>query len=276
MSTQTARNDITAQDGAVFTGLGGIWIDTSGSLLSDTGQVGIIFDLSTAIDFDLTISQPNKLIFQVNGSLPSTTDTGVSIYLLDEAEPADYDDTLIPGSRDEVSADNLVCTAMGDYIGGDADWDSDTDFTFELGSDYDDGVWTANATYQAILDSFWARQIRISSWTGRLAFSLIYDDASGNRPLFFASENATEARRPRLGALEWAFNTGHDTGGVGRRGRAKSCARSGIPANTADLIEDGYRPGNWVLADWWEPEERFNETSPRDTEGEIDDKVTGE
>jgi hypothetical protein len=215
--------------------------------------IGIIFDLSGIQNMFI----PESVTFRIfqGGSATGITS---SVYVIDEASPEDYSTTLFPGGRGETL---LVSEVTGDFRTGDLTWPSlgGTEFTYYFGQRNTSGTWAADTTLAANWTSFVNRRLRRADWSGRLALSLVSDDPGAGVPYYHSSEDTVEGRRPTITNTEWRSNTGHAVGGFGRRSKAVYCARSGLPLQSDQMVEDQHIPGLWVHPDWYEPEDRMGE-----------------
>ena len=283
MGTFTTSTTVaTNQDG--HRTLADAWVDTGNFLLpgnggTDGGWLGLVFDFNaqgrtTEAGRGLPIVPPlvtlSSLVFREFASIGAVPAGFFAVYYLDELAPANYSTALLPGTRGET----FVGTRPT-LIGGGVFSRPITTLTFAnpvaiitfLG--LEDEAATGRANMYAMMQN--------SNWSGRLALSINYlGNGAGRVPMTFRSGELT-ADIPTLNTTDTPFHTGHNVGGIGRQGRARHCARSGLPANTADLIPDGYLEGAYhVLPDWWEPEDRSDlDYNLPSTEGEVDDAITG-
>lgn len=259
-------NDHTTQDGYVLPI--GAWNDTLSTLQPGTspGYIGFLFDFS-----DLSSQcfvRPDQLTLTVAaGGTP--TGVTVGVYGIPETDPDPYSDTLLPGSRDEINDDLLLCEVTGDVGAGDFTWTAGSTFTYQLGYRYANGAWNSDATLSANLHRWKASYVL----RGSLKFALTHQSSSASGPYFQASETVTVSERPVLQVIQWAQHTGHS--GVSLDGgRSLHDMRSGLPALAGELIEDGYQPGIWVRSDWWDPaEDEDRAVNLPDTEGKVRDSV---
>ena len=252
----------TAQDGHITAG--GLWNDTDATLIPGDGTtadanswLGLILDFGDTTEserslrLDPPIRQLSNLILTESGATAS--DCTLYLYFVNEFTPADYSDTALPGARGEAIADNLVSTVTMNGASG------TTSATFSFAND------TPNGRLRSLMLN--------ANWNGRLARSVQMFSNSSAGIAFISTEGVGNS--PTLTLEESNFHTGHNKK-FNVRGRARHCARSGLPANTVDLVEDGFTEGIHVLPEWWEPEDRMGlDIVIPDSEGEIDDKNTG-
>lgn len=263
-------SQIVHQDGHVVLGT---WNDTLDRLWGDpavpAASIGIIFDYNLSVDISRTLNFPTQIILQPRGISAAQNDTVVAIGMVPQTAPGDYSTTVQPFSRNEADADNIICAATGDFLGGDQDWQDGVDFAFLLGQTYANGVWTINPTYTRNLWRLWARYIRSSQWSGRIAYSIFQSPNRG--PTWASSEFSTSAG-PRIVSTQFQAHTGFQ--GVREElGRAVFDGRSGLPAQAGELQEDKWTPGLYVRPEWWDDEDRSTEAELPDTEGKVFDKV---
>ena len=278
----TSINVATNQDG--HRTVADVWVDNTQFLvpaLGDTagGWLGLVFDFNaqgrtTEAGRGLPIVPPlvtlSSLVFREFISIGLVHTGHFLIHYLDELAPANYSTALLPGNRGET----FVGTRPT-LIGGGEFSRPTTTLTFAnpvaiiTTMGLENEAATGRANMYAMMQN--------SNWSGRLALSINYlGNGAGRIPMTFRSGELTVGI-PTLNTIDTPFHTGHNVGGIGRQGRARHCARSGLPANTADLIPDGYLEGAYhVLPDWWEPEDRSGlDYNLPSTEGEVDDAITG-
>ena len=278
----TSATVATNQDG--HRTLANAWVDTGNFLLPGNGGtaggwLGLVFDFNaqgrtTEAGRGLPIVPPlvtlSSLVFREFASIGAVPAGFFAVYYLDELAPANYSTALLPGTRGET----FVGTRPT-LIGGGTFNRPTTTLTFAnpvaiiTVLDLEDEAATGRTNMYAMMQN--------SNWSGRLALSINYlGNSAGRVGMAFKSGNAI-FNIPTLNTIDTPFHTGHNVGGIGRQGRARHCARSGLPANTADLIPDGYLEGAYhVLPDWWEPEDRSDlDYNLPSTEGEVDDAITG-
>jgi len=112
-----------------------------------------------------------------------------------------------------------------------------------------------------------------SNWDGILGVNLYINGTEiGGLTDGATFHGGSNINRPVFSYDEAKFNTGHDVGGVNRHARAIHCTRSGLPAMSDQLVEDGWTEGLYVLGDWWESDDRSQKfVNISDTEGSTDD-----
>lgn len=109
------------------------------------------------------------------------------------------------------------------------------------------------------------------TWNGYLDLIVTVDETADYSLFLYAN---TVGFTPILTVTYVPFHTGHwsDRPEVGR---AVHSMRSGIPALSGDLTEDGYSDGIWVTAQEWDPDDpfEFDEYVPSGDEGSRQDEV---
>jgi hypothetical protein len=246
--------------GQFGTTVAGVWSDAPANPLTNMGHIleediGIIFDFTAraggATRPQVVVGRDHNWAANLGVETPgaAVADLGWNIFFVNELEPDDYSNSALPGVRDNEL--QIATVSPGDFVGA-----ALHTFQIEASTDY--------ATNQAVMRSMMMH----AGWNKRLALSFVSTETG---------TNVHTMSRPLITSFEHDFHSGHAYGGQRSRSRARHCARSGLPAHTAELIEDGYTEGWHVLPDWWEPEDiktRHPIELP-DTESDIDDKNTG-
>lgn len=248
---------------------------TPGSPTGTSGWAGLIFDFNASRTVDAgtglwiipPIAQLTSLVLTEFASIGPVPFGSFALFYVDDMDPDRYSASLLPGNRGESTSGTRPT-----IIGSGSFGRPTTTITISSTAGVIPALGLTNAADTAIKNLF--AMMQDANWSGRLALSL--QNLGTTQAASFRSGNLT-LNVPSLMTNESLFHTGHDVGGVMKRGRARHCARSGLPANTADLIPDGYLDGGYhVLGDWWEPEDRagLDYIIPA-SEGEIDDANTG-
>lgn len=264
-----------AQDGTFF--FGGGWDGAVAVRMElDANLVfpsfgGVIFNLAPTLDsvgrpLDAPIISALELRLTTYPELVADPGAEVlEVWAVPEFVPADYSAVagLQPFSRDEILVAATTATFTG--VATVVSW---TLGVYLTAGDAQTATCEENLTTAR---SYWAG----SRWGGRIALSLRANGPSvGSNWGFNTAEAAGQA--PQLLVTQSPFHSGHRVGGVGLRARARHCARSGLPAMTSKLVEDGYVRGVHVLPGWYDREDRAGlDIELPSTEGEVDDRNTG-
>lgn len=263
---------LVAQDGVT---IGGSFdeLDTTLQPLNSSEKMGLVYDLTGPMG-SINVVTPTKLTFRTTTAGVPTLGVVSSVYVIDQAAPANYSAVVLPGSRGEITPNNLVCEVQGDYLSGVLTWQSEVDFSYELGRRYSGGLWRDDQALQNNWRRFLYRRLRQTGFSGRVAFTFTVGQTPGI-PWYRSSEDPDPARRPRLEATVFEFreNTGH-LGSTFANGRSVYCGRSGLPMGARELVEDGWTPGLYVKAAWRDERDMSQEAELPDTEGKVFDEVT--
>jgi len=233
------------------------WGENSSTLSIGNGittSTGIIYGLSGLSNYLQSYSPSITLTFSSTGSGSQT----FTLNLVTTQDPDDFSASARPHNATTTIVAQTTTTPA-----------ADGSLTFVFGEV--DGV--VNATYRDAWNTHRGRLAarQPATWGGKIAFTVV----STGTATVYADDHST-GTAPSITLSTWQENTGHNAGGNDARGRARHCARSGLPTNTSDLVDDGWRPGMAVRPDWWEREdETFDRRGASETEREVDDMGGG-
>ena len=255
---------------------GGVWTESETTLKTggtgvgggEGGPMGFRFKLHSEFDSESRPIEPALVwpSFSLSLTVAVSDDDGIVdsipfwVYGVLEAAPEPYSNDLLPRNSPRNETEFRLLDANGD----------DNAATYTMS----DGVGTV-LTWPYLDMSSLVSSHRSSQYNGFLCLTV--QRAGGNNfgtVEFHSSEGATASFFPALTTTESAFTTGMlDGPSLHQRSRMRHDPRTGMPVASIAMVRDGFREGQMLSQEAWDPEDPPERYVPDPNEGVVDDEV---